>query len=80
MGTVSWISAASFQETTKVLSTAAIGAKRDGLMGLKENVIVGKQIPAGTGLREYNRLFVTTKEAREAWETRRAEMEEMEDY
>ncbi len=80
LGTVSWISAASFQETTKVLSTAAIGAKRDGLMGLKENVIVGKQIPAGTGLREYNRLFVTTKEAQEAWETRRAEMEEMEDY
>ena len=46
---ISWISAASFQETTKVLSTAAIGAKRDYLTGLKENVIVGKRIPAGTG-------------------------------
>ncbi len=59
LGTHSWISAASFQETTKVLSTAAIGAKRDGLMGLKENVIVGKKIPAGTGMREFNSLLVT---------------------
>ena len=49
LGVKSWISAASFQETTKVLSTAAIGAKRDDLSGLKENVIVGKRIPAGTG-------------------------------
>ncbi|RME92460.1 MAG: DNA-directed RNA polymerase subunit beta', partial [Bacteroidetes bacterium] len=80
LGTVSWISAASFQETTKVLSTAAIGAKQDHLLGLKENVIVGKRIPAGTGLREYDNLFVTTKEAQEAWEARRAEMEELEDY
>jgi DNA-directed RNA polymerase subunit beta' len=59
LGTESWISAASFQETTKVLSTAAIAAKKDHLMGLKENVIVGKKIPAGTGLREYDRLQVT---------------------
>ena len=80
LGTVSWISAASFQETTKVLSTAAIGAKRDRLQGLKENVIVGKKIPAGTGLRKYENLFVTTAEAQHAWEARRAEMEEMEDY
>jgi len=80
LGTVSWISAASFQETTKVLSTAAIGAKQDQLLGLKENVIVGKKIPAGTGMREYDRLFVTTKEAQDAWEARRAEMEELEDY
>ena len=50
LGTESWISAASFQETTKVLSTAAIAAKKDYLMGLKENVIVGRLIPAGTGL------------------------------
>jgi DNA-directed RNA polymerase subunit beta' len=62
LGTVSWISAASFQETTKVLSTAAIGARTDGLEGLKENVIVGKRIPAGTGLRKYDSLYVTTKE------------------
>jgi len=58
LGTVSWISAASFQETTKVLSTAAIGAKRDELMGLKENVIVGKRIPAGTGLKEFRGVYV----------------------
>ena len=59
LGTESWISAASFQETTKVLSTAAIAAKKDYLMGLKENVIVGKKIPAGTGMRQYDRLQVT---------------------
>ncbi|MBV6443358.1 MAG: DNA-directed RNA polymerase subunit beta' [Haliscomenobacteraceae bacterium CHB4] len=59
LGTESWISAASFQETTKVLSTAAIAAKKDYLMGLKENVIVGKKIPAGTGMRKYDRLQVT---------------------
>ncbi len=61
LGTHSWISAASFQETTKVLSTAAIGAKRDFLAGLKENVIVGKRIPAGTGLKEFSDVFVTSK-------------------
>ncbi len=59
LNTDSWISAASFQETTKVLSSAAIAAKKDFLMGLKENVIVGKKIPAGTGLREYDRIQVT---------------------
>jgi DNA-directed RNA polymerase subunit beta' len=59
LGTESWISAASFQETTKVLSTAAIAAKKDFLMGLKENVIVGKKIPAGTGMRQYENLQVT---------------------
>ena len=61
-----WISAASFQETTKVLSTAAIAAKRDTLMGLKENVIVGKRIPAGTGLKEYQNLIVTTRQEYES--------------
>ncbi|HNE28721.1 MAG TPA: DNA-directed RNA polymerase subunit beta', partial [Saprospiraceae bacterium] len=59
LGTESWISAASFQKTTKVLSTAAIAAKKDYLMGLKENVIVGKKIPAGTGMRQYDRIQVT---------------------
>jgi DNA-directed RNA polymerase subunit beta' len=58
LGTESWISAASFQETTKVLSTAAIGATKDELYGLKENVIIGKRIPAGTGLRKYQKLYV----------------------
>ena len=61
LGVFSWISAASFQETTKALSTAAIGAKRDGLDGLKENVIVGKKIPAGTGLKKYKSMRVTKK-------------------
>ena len=56
--TKSFISAASFQETTKVLTEAAINAKRDSLEGMKENVIVGHLIPAGTGLREYDRLVV----------------------
>jgi len=61
LGVESWISAASFQETTKVLSTAAIAAKRDNLNGLKENVIVGKNIPAGTGLREFKNLVVESE-------------------
>ena len=56
--TKSFISAASFQETTKVLTEAAINAKRDTLVGMKENVIVGHLIPAGTGLREYQDLVV----------------------
>jgi len=62
LGTKSWISAASFQETTKVLSGATIAAKKDTLDGLKENVIVGKLIPAGTGRKEYRDLLVTPKE------------------
>ena len=60
LGVESWISAASFQETTKVLSQAAIAAGKDKLMGLKENVIVGKRIPAGTGLRKFERLHVNS--------------------
>jgi DNA-directed RNA polymerase subunit beta' len=60
--TKSWISAASFQETTKVLNEAAINGKVDYLNGLKENVIVGHLIPAGTGLREYERLIVGSQE------------------
>ncbi len=60
--TNSFMSAASFQETTKVLSDAAIHAKVDTLEGLKENVICGHLIPAGTGLREYDRLIVASKE------------------
>jgi len=60
--TTSWISAASFQETTKVLNEAAVSAKEDLLLGLKENVIVGHLIPAGTGLRKYEKLIVSSKE------------------
>ena len=66
LGTASFISAASFQETTKVLSEAAIRGKADQLLGLKENVIVGHLIPAGTGLREYTRQVVGSKEEMEA--------------
>jgi DNA-directed RNA polymerase subunit beta' len=66
LGTKSWISAASFQETTKVLSTASISASVDYLDGLKENVIVGKLIPAGTGLRKYNDLIVADAEKMQA--------------
>jgi len=60
--TKSFISAASFQETTKVLNEAAVSGKVDFLMGLKENVIVGHKIPAGTGLRTYNDVIVGSKE------------------
>ena len=60
--TKSFISAASFQETTKVLTEAAINARQDFLEGMKENVIVGHLIPAGTGLREYENLIVGSKE------------------
>ena len=58
--TESWLSAASFQETTKVLSEASTAAKRDKLQGLKENIILGQLIPAGTGLREYQEMLVAS--------------------
>ena len=60
--TRSWISASSFQETTKVLNEAAINAKVDYLEGLKENVIIGHKIPAGTGLQDYENLIVGSEE------------------
>jgi DNA-directed RNA polymerase subunit beta' len=60
--TQSFISAASFQETTKVLNEAAIAGKEDHLMGLKENVIVGHLIPAGTGVRKFQKMLVGSKE------------------
>ena len=60
--TESWLSAASFQETTKVLSEAAIRGKADRLVGLKENVIVGHLIPAGTGQRRFNNMIVGSVE------------------
>jgi len=63
LGTKSFMSAASFQETTKVLNEAAISAKSDPLEGMKENVICGHLIPAGTGLREFERIVVNTKDA-----------------
>ncbi len=62
LGTESFISAASFQETTKVLSEASIRGKADNLIGLKENVIVGHLIPAGTGMRQFQNKIVASKE------------------
>ena len=73
LNTDSFISAASFQETTRVLADAAIHAKSDGLIGLKENVIMGYQIPAGTGLRRYELLHVDDPYARQREEERAAE-------
>ncbi len=64
--TKSFISAASFQETTKVLNMAAVSGKVDNLEGLKENVIVGKRIPAGTGMREYNDYIVGSQSEMDA--------------
>lgn len=64
--TESWLSAASFQETTKVLSEAAIRGKADRLMGMKENVIVGHLIPAGTGQRRFNDMIVTHQDEYDA--------------
>ncbi len=64
--TESWLSAASFQETTKVLSEAAIRGKADRLVGLKENVIVGHLIPAGTGQRKFNDMIVTSRDEYDA--------------
>ena len=61
LSTESWLSAASFQETTKVLTQASIEAKKDFLRGLKENVVVGHKVPAGTGLRQYNDIIVGAK-------------------
>tara|TARA_B100000678_G_scaffold291558_1_gene309228 strand:+ start:1501 stop:5820 length:4320 start_codon:yes stop_codon:yes gene_type:complete len=60
--TKSFLSAASFQETTKVLNEAAVNGKRDYLEGLKENVLVGHKIPAGTGLKEYENIIVGSRE------------------
>ena len=74
LGTRSWISAASFQETTKVLSSAAIQGKSDDMLGLKENVITGHPIPAGTGLREFENMVVGSKEEYELLQTTREAM------
>ena len=63
LSTDSFIAAAAFQETTKVLTDAAIEGKVDYLLGLKENVIMGHLIPAGTGLKKFRDVIVTTKEA-----------------
>jgi DNA-directed RNA polymerase subunit beta' len=71
--TKSFISAASFQETTKVLNEAAVAGKIDDLEGLKENVIVGHKIPAGTGMRNYESIIVGSKEEFDAITARKEE-------
>ena len=58
LATESWLSAASFQETTRVLTEAAIDGRGDNLLGLKENIIIGKLIPAGTGMMRYREFDV----------------------
>ena len=72
--TKSFISAASFQETTKVLNEAAVSGKVDNLEGLKENVIVGHRIPAGTGMRDYESIIVGSKQEYEEIMARKEEM------
>jgi DNA-directed RNA polymerase subunit beta' len=63
LATDSWLSAASFQETTRVLTEAAIEGKSDQLFGLKENIIIGKLIPAGTGMLRYRNVEMEAPEA-----------------
>lgn len=65
LSTESWLSAASFQETTKVLANAAVEAKTDHLNGLKENIVMGHLIPAGTGLKKYRNMILVEKEQQE---------------
>jgi DNA-directed RNA polymerase subunit beta' len=78
LATDSWLSAASFQETTRVLTDAAISAKSDPLLGLKENVIIGKLIPAGSGLARYRNVAVNIKPEAipEYWLARQREIAE----
>ncbi len=79
LGTHSWISAASFQETTKVLNQAAISGSIDLMRGLKENVIVGHRIPAGTGVREFENFMVGSKKEYERMMAKKAMIEEDEE-
>ncbi len=76
--TKSFVSAASFQETTKVLNEAAIRGKVDSLEGMKENVISGHLIPAGTGMRQYNKLIVGSRDDYERLNTNKRSFAEME--
>ena len=78
LATDSWLSAASFQETTRVLTDAAIGGRSDPLLGLKENVIIGKLIPAGTGMPRYRNVSVKIKPEAipEYWLQRQRELTE----
>ena len=73
LATESFLSAASFQETTRVLTEAAIKGKEDDLVGLKENVIIGKLIPAGTGMQKYQDIKISTEKAEEVSEDQNEE-------
>ncbi len=77
LATNSFLSAASFQETTKVLTEAAIKGKVDPLIGLKENVIIGKLIPAGTGMKKYANIKLDTDGEEEELEDEFFEEEEI---
>src|ERR687891_5357 len=79
LGTQSWLAAASFQETTRVLTDAAISARSDPLLGLKENVIIGKLIPAGTGMSRYRnvRSHIRPEAIPEYWLARQREQAEL---
>jgi DNA-directed RNA polymerase subunit beta' len=81
LATDSWLAAASFQETTRVLTEAAISGKSDPLLGLKENVIIGKLIPAGTGMGRYRNIAVRIKPEAipEYWLARQRELAEVEE-
>jgi DNA-directed RNA polymerase subunit beta' len=78
LGTESFISAASFQETTKVLSEASIRGKADSLIRFKENVIVGHLIPAGTGIRKHQKYIVNSQEEYEKLVASKEEFESKE--
>ena len=80
LATTSFLSAASFQETTRVLTDAAIKGKTDRLLGLKENVIIGKLIPAGTGMKLYRNVDVDYGANTEFMESYKEIMESSEDY
>jgi DNA-directed RNA polymerase subunit beta' len=67
LATDSFLSAASFQKTTRVLTDAAVRGKKDDLVGLKENVIIGRLIPAGTGIRDYRALSVGVEHVAPTW-------------
>jgi len=79
LSTESFLSAASFQETTKVLANASIAAKVDHLTGLKENVLMGHMIPAGTGLRKYEKVILESEEVKEPEEETEKKEEEIKD-
>src|SRR6185436_18136147 len=82
LATESWLSAASFQETTRVLTEAAIESKSDSLLGLKENIIIGKLIPAGTGMPVYREVDTSAPDYQrmEYWSSDRDEEQNLAEW